>query len=293
MLTSASSSSDTTGHARLRRLPAIYGELRGCASTEELFARAAEAPLRECGFARAMVLSVTGRGLSAVDSGALEDAASDQLRRRALASAVPLVRGTEEAELVRRGDLAQRAHPATGRSVLASALDLENHAFAPVVADAKTLALVVADRPEPELDEGERLWLDLFAAMLAVALVDVVMRERVAEISAELRHFTASALALVREATEGSISLPSNRGAGPSLPRIGLGTDPGELASLFSERETRVAELLVEGKSNRQIAEELVVSPETVKTHVGRILRKLGAHNRAEAVGLFLRLRER
>jgi DNA-binding CsgD family transcriptional regulator len=282
-----------TVNTRLRRLPGIYAELRGCANTADLFAHAAAVPRPECGFERALVLSVTPRGLSAVDSGALDDGPSDQLRRRALASPVPLVRGTEEAELVRRGDLAQRAHPPSGRSILASALALDHYAFGPVVADAKTLALVVADRPDEEVDDDDRLWVDLFAAMLSVALVDVVMRERVAEISAELRHFTASALALVREATEGSIALPSSRGAGPSLPRIGLGTDVTDVASLFSERETRVAELLVEGKSNRQIAEELVVSPETVKTHVGRILRKLGAHNRAEAVGLFLRLRER
>jgi DNA-binding CsgD family transcriptional regulator len=47
--------------------------------------------------------------------------------------------------------------------------------------------------------------------------------------------------------------------------------------------------LLVQGRSNREIADELILSPETVKAHVARILRKLGASNRAEAVSLIFR----
>ena len=39
------------------------------------------------------------------------------------------------------------------------------------------------------------------------------------------------------------------------------------------------------------MAERLVVSPKTVGTHIERILAKLGAHSRAEAVGLAYRLR--
>jgi DNA-binding CsgD family transcriptional regulator len=41
-----------------------------------------------------------------------------------------------------------------------------------------------------------------------------------------------------------------------------------------------------EGKTNAEIAEVLAISPLTVKNHVQRILRKLDAANRAQAVGL-------
>jgi len=279
-------------HDRLRRLAPLYAELRLCAGVPELFASAADIPRRVGGFERAIVLSVTERGLSPADSGALADPGSDQLRRRALGTPVPLVRGTIEAQLVRHAEISRRSQISSRTSRLADALELGHHAYGPVVASSRTLALVVADRATPEVGDDDRLWVDLFAAMLSFALVDVVTRERVGEISTELRHFTASTLALAREATDGSIALPSSRGADPSLPRIGVGTDPEAVASLLTERELRVAELLVAGRSNRQIAEELVVSPETVKSHVARILRKLGAGNRAEAVGRFVRLQD-
>jgi DNA-binding CsgD family transcriptional regulator len=42
------------------------------------------------------------------------------------------------------------------------------------------------------------------------------------------------------------------------------------------------------GASNADIAEELVITVETVKTHVKRILRKIGAINRSEAIALYM-----
>mgnify|MGYP000568315233 CR=1 FL=1 len=55
-------------------------------------------------------------------------------------------------------------------------------------------------------------------------------------------------------------------------------------ASNLTERELEVLALVVDGLSNAQIAEKLVVSLATAKFHVGSILSKLGAANRAEAV---------
>ncbi len=49
-------------------------------------------------------------------------------------------------------------------------------------------------------------------------------------------------------------------------------------------RELDVLQLMVEGKNNTEIADELVVEPCTVKTHVSNIHSKLGVNNRVKAV---------
>ncbi|HET8624308.1 MAG TPA: LuxR C-terminal-related transcriptional regulator, partial [Gemmatimonadales bacterium] len=56
------------------------------------------------------------------------------------------------------------------------------------------------------------------------------------------------------------------------------------LVEPLSDRELEVLGLLAAGKSNQQIADELFVVLDTVKKHVGRILAKLGAANRTQAV---------
>jgi transcriptional regulator EpsA len=52
----------------------------------------------------------------------------------------------------------------------------------------------------------------------------------------------------------------------------------------ITDRECQILRWIREGKSNQQIAEVLGISPLTVKNHVQKILRKLGAGNRAQAV---------
>ncbi|MBO0730996.1 MAG: response regulator transcription factor, partial [Acidimicrobiaceae bacterium] len=52
----------------------------------------------------------------------------------------------------------------------------------------------------------------------------------------------------------------------------------------LTSRELEVLRMLAAGRANKAIAQELVVSVDTVKTHVGHVLGKLGAANRTEAV---------
>jgi DNA-binding NarL/FixJ family response regulator len=60
---------------------------------------------------------------------------------------------------------------------------------------------------------------------------------------------------------------------------------PAELEELTA-REREVMALVAKGLSNEEIAERLVVSPATAKTHVGRAMMKLHAHDRAQLVVL-------
>ena len=58
---------------------------------------------------------------------------------------------------------------------------------------------------------------------------------------------------------------------------------PETLAGILSVREREALRLIASGKTNRQIAKELMVSLSTVKTHVQRIIKKLGVSDRTQA----------
>ena len=71
------------------------------------------------------------------------------------------------------------------------------------------------------------------------------------------------------------------RAAGPQAPQPGYD---------LTERQLEILALLVEGLTNNEIAERLVLSPYTVRNHVSEILSKLGTSTRTEAVALAMRL---
>ena len=105
---------------------------------------------------------------------------------------------------------------------------------------------------------------ELVAAIRAVASGDAVVSPRV---------------------TRRMLDLFSDR-----LPRAGATGDgaagPDARLADLTPRELEVLRTVAEGLSNAEIAERLVLSEATVKTHVGRILAKLGVRDRVQAVVL-------
>jgi DNA-binding NarL/FixJ family response regulator len=65
--------------------------------------------------------------------------------------------------------------------------------------------------------------------------------------------------------------------------------DSDDPLAVLSERERQVLSLLADGLRNREIAERLVISEPTVKTHVRHVLEKLRFRNRAEAAAFAAR----
>jgi DNA-binding NarL/FixJ family response regulator len=69
----------------------------------------------------------------------------------------------------------------------------------------------------------------------------------------------------------------------------GPGVGGGPCAVELTEREAEVFELMATGATNQDIADRLVITEGTVKSHVKHILRKYGAVNRAQAIAWVLR----
>jgi len=116
--------------------------------------------------------------------------------------------------------------------------------------------------------------LDLAERERQIAIVrEVLGDERFAEVWADGQAMSleqAIEYALAAPPFEGTLSVASAR------------PTPEGLASPLSAREEEVAVLLARGLSNRQIAEELVISSRTASTHVSHILNKLGLSNRSQ-----------
>ena len=138
-----------------------------------------------------------------------------------------------------------------------------------------------------------------------VALVDLfVGQESGAEICERLRAISPQTNVLMTSGA-GRISPNAARAAGAAgfiskdwpaadiagaVRMVGLGMTvfgPHESASggsRLSEREREVLDLIASGATNREIAEQLFLSPHTVKEHTSSLYRKLSVRNRAEAV---------
>jgi DNA-binding NarL/FixJ family response regulator len=85
--------------------------------------------------------------------------------------------------------------------------------------------------------------------------------------------------------TRGAARQPSTGGNGSYSHREG----PPALVHGLTLRERQVYGLLVEGTSNKEIAKQLSIRSNTVRTHVQNLLAKLGVHTRLEAVTVAVR----
>ncbi|MEU6331196.1 response regulator transcription factor [Streptomyces sp. NPDC047049] len=95
------------------------------------------------------------------------------------------------------------------------------------------------------------------------------------ELAAAVRTIATGGALLAPTVTKRLIEEFSKRGA-PRAPRRDRVAD-------LTERETQVLCLIAQGLSNAELAEQLVIAEQTVKTHVGRILVKLQLRDRTQA----------
>ncbi|WP_306361825.1 LuxR C-terminal-related transcriptional regulator [Nocardia sp. CC227C] len=163
-----------------------------------------------------------------------------------------------------------QANPRVNRP-LAEITKSSSYGIAPLLVDGEVVGLVHGDcyHQQRVLDDVDQLLLSTFAQGVSQQLVRVSMLEGMSAIRAQFEGL-------------GRWSAP-----GPTVTRsIAVSRDDDEV---LTRREVQIVRLLAAGDSNARIARKLTISEGTVKTHITRVLRKLGAANRAEAVSIWLR----
>jgi DNA-binding NarL/FixJ family response regulator len=73
------------------------------------------------------------------------------------------------------------------------------------------------------------------------------------------------------------------------IQEVQLGGSGPERSTPLSKRESEILQKVADGSTTRQVANELGISPHTVKTHLERIFEKLDANDRAQAVAIAFR----
>ncbi|OSC31587.1 LuxR family transcriptional regulator [Mycobacterium vulneris] len=157
---------------------------------------------------------------------------------------------------------------------------------APVIAKSRVVALLhVGRRTDGGVSTGDSDVLDAFASAYSLLHERMLNNERVHQQRTSIARAAAWLTEEADRIAAAAISFDVEDDTRVEPPTMAADS---ALAETLSERERQVFERLVLGASNAEIAEELVITVETVKTHVKRILRKIGAINRSEAIALYL-----
>ncbi|AII08486.1 LuxR family transcriptional regulator [Rhodococcus opacus] len=216
----------------------------------------------------------------------------------ALASTAIAPGSPEEEAVQKRAAVLVLPNPqlSTGNSTAVPGVPLfgaGGYVLAPIAVSTGVIGLIHACRAdERKPSVAERDLLDAFAGSFGTLFERALVSERLSEqkrlILERLQEESREAEGLSN--AEVAFGKPSGAGAAAWSP-VPLPSDcraPG--LEELTRREREVFQLLAAGKSNTEIADELVISVFTVKSHVKKILRKLGAMNRSEAIYRYLEI---
>jgi DNA-binding CsgD family transcriptional regulator len=283
----------------LARVHTALTGLRRLPTAQAMVEAAPRQACAACGFDRAVLFRVHGRELIA-ESFWVEGDPESAARLLAFSREHPglLVTEVMETEMVRRRQAMAIQHVIDDGTVnprvfaeLAAAYDTRSYVAAPIMPEGRVIGFIHADhRLKPRrVDDFDRDALWAFADGFGYAVERAQLADRMRAQGRELRRLLQRTEAVVAEYLDAEVELVT----GDAPDAAALPEPVPGLPGTLSRRELEVLALLGAGASNAHIAARLVISEDTAKSHVKRILRKLGATNRVEAATIWLRAQPR
>jgi DNA-binding CsgD family transcriptional regulator len=277
---------------------AAIGRMRSVTQTRQLMA-VAPAELCKCGFDRVMLTRVEGstgypeafhvEGDSALALEYLNAGKGDPMSLDHMLLETEMLRRRAPV-LVQDAQRDPRVH-----KTLSEVTQSDSYVAAPIMVENRVVGFFHADAfvAGRRVDEFDRDLLWMFAEGFGAVYERAELLERMTLLRNEVRRLNHSILTVMDEAVEAEVEVEriagSDRSVAHSAAAMYVAVD-SRIESLLTPREMDVIRLMATGLTNCGIATRLVVSEGTVKSHVKHILRKLRAHNRAEAVSRFIKL---
>ena len=284
------------------RIQEALGRLRDVGSVEAMIRRAPQEVAKACDLDRiAIYRIVDGVMLAEAFHVAGDPALGDELLAFSRAHPAPLGEQILEREMLRRRRPIvvrdAQNHPQTYKPLVAP---YRTHAYvaAPIMPEGRVIGFLHADkgvqRPDdPDgVDELDRDALWAFAEGFGFAIERMQLVERLRKQAQDVRALLARTEATVAEHLDDQVELVTSPDAVARTAAVLFPAAPDNAVDAqLTRRELEVLELIAGGATNAQIAARLVITQDTAKSHVKRILRKLGAANRVEAATIYLRSR--
>jgi DNA-binding CsgD family transcriptional regulator len=217
----------------------------------------------------------------------------EQWKRDWLDTSIPLGEMMLETELLRerRPELvhdttAPKIHP-----IIRDGLS-NSYVVAPVMPGGNVVGFLHADHGASgrQCDETDRDVLWAFAEGFGHIYERTVLLERLRSQREQVRATLGSVEAAMSALTDAELELAAQPDPlSPVSPAaVSVLTTMSANFEELTPRELEVLELMASGARNQKIAEQLVITEGTVKSHVKHILRKLGAVNRSQAIAQYL-----
>ena len=270
---------------RLAALMSVHDALLRLRAPQGVRALVAQAPVEICrsySFDRAVLLRLEERTLT------VESFAGGRV---GVAQVAVEAGSAEEQVLEERTGLL--VDDRSRRSTLAAAMGIRSLALAAVVAQGDVLGVLAVDRARSQraLQRVDRDTLAAFASGVGYAIERAALLERLHAQRDEVLRLIRAAELVARELCDFQIQLSNTDDADAAFGSLAalLSGQAARIDALLTDREIDVMEAMVHGATNAEIAARLFISEDTVKSHVKRILAKLGASNRVDAVSRFVR----